>query len=120
VKWPALQVGSLLSWSYGFKKGGTHRTKKGGPTKAGRAALAGRKILTRDSYLRNSVAPLNITANSILIGTNMDYAAIHQFGGKAGRDKKVSIPARPYLMFQDEDVNYLEMTLVNYVLTGRI
>lgn len=31
------------------------------------------------------------------IGSNLVYAAIHQFGGMAGRGKKVEIPARPYL-----------------------
>ena len=31
------------------------------------------------------------------IGTNKAYAAIHQFGGMAGRGRKVKIPARPYL-----------------------
>ena len=30
-------------------------------------------------------------------GTSADYAKIHQFGGKAGRGRKVTIPARPYL-----------------------
>lgn len=36
--------------------------------------------------------------NSAIVGTNKVYAAIHQFGGKAGRNKKVEIPARPYLL----------------------
>lgn len=32
------------------------------------------------------------------IGTNVRYAAIHQFGGKAGpKKKRVTIPARPYM-----------------------
>ena len=30
-------------------------------------------------------------------GSTLDYAAIHQFGGKAGRGRKVTIPARPFL-----------------------
>lgn len=30
-------------------------------------------------------------------GTPMQYAAIHQFGGMAGRGKKVRIPARPFI-----------------------
>lgn len=41
--------------------------------------------------------------NSAVIGSNKDYAAIHQLGGKAGRNKKVTIPARPYLQLTDED-----------------
>ncbi|NPE59277.1 phage virion morphogenesis protein [Dickeya dadantii] len=31
------------------------------------------------------------------IGTNVIYAAIHQFGGKTGRNESVELPARPYL-----------------------
>lgn len=43
--------------------------------------------------------------DSAEVGTNEPYAAIHQFGGKAGRGKKVDIPARPFLVLtpQDED-----------------
>ena len=37
------------------------------------------------------------------IGTDMIYAAIHQFGGLAGRGHVVEIPARPYLGVRDED-----------------
>lgn len=40
---------------------------------------------------------------SVVIGSNKDYAAIHQLGGKAGRNKKVKIPARPYLQLTDDD-----------------
>ena len=43
--------------------------------------------------------------DSAEVGTNEPYAAIHQFGGKAGRGRKVDIPARPFLVLtpQDED-----------------
>lgn len=41
--------------------------------------------------------------NSAIIGSNLPYAAIHQKGGKAGRNKKVEIPARPYLKLSDDD-----------------
>lgn len=48
------------------------------------------------SYYDNNVAE---------VGTNEPYAAIHQFGGKAGRGRKVDIAARPFLVLtpQDED-----------------
>ena len=48
------------------------------------------------SYYDNNIA---------MVGTNEPYAAIHQFGGKAGRGRKVDIPARPFLVLtpQDED-----------------
>lgn len=32
----------------------------------------------------------------VTVGTGVKYAAIHQFGGKAGRGRKVTIPARPF------------------------
>lgn len=37
------------------------------------------------------------------VGTNEPYAAIHQFGGKAGRGRKVEIPARPFLALTPQD-----------------
>ena len=40
---------------------------------------------------------------SAIIGSNLDYAAIHQLGGQAGKNKSVSIPARPYLKLSDDD-----------------
>ena len=40
---------------------------------------------------------------SAIIGSNLDYAAIHQLGGQAGKKKAVSIPARPYLKLSDDD-----------------
>jgi phage virion morphogenesis protein len=43
----------------------------------------------------------SITADSggdyAQVGSNKVYAAIHQFGGQAGRGRKVAIPARPFL-----------------------
>ena len=52
--------------------------------------------------LRQSIDELsdNDTAR---VGTNMVYAAIHQFGGWAGRNRKVYIPARPFLQLTNED-----------------
>lgn len=37
------------------------------------------------------------------VGTNEPYAAIHQFGGKAGRGRKVEIQARPFLSLTPQD-----------------
>ena len=38
--------------------------------------------------------------DSAVIGSNLDYAAIHQLGGQAGKNKSVDIPARPYILLQ--------------------
>ena len=48
---------------------------------------------------------------SAIIGSNLDYAAIHQLGGQAGKNKSVSIPARPYLKLTNDDLeDILEQT----------
>ena len=41
--------------------------------------------------------------DEVIVGTNEPYAAIHQFGGKAGRGRKVEIPARPFLILTPQD-----------------
>lgn len=50
---------------------------------------------------------------------NKVYAAIHHFGGEAGRGRKVKIPARPYMMIQDEDWDEMLDALQNHVFTIR-
>lgn len=56
----------------------------------------GNKILIQSGLLSQSFTQ-KVTGSSAQVGTNKEYAAIHQFGGKAGRGKKVSIPARPFM-----------------------
>ena len=48
---------------------------------------------------------------SAIIGSNKVYAAIHQLGGQAGKNKKTTIPARPYLKLTDDNLEeILEQT----------
>lgn len=61
------------------------------------------------------------TASGFTVGTDgavEKYAAIHQFGGEAGRDGAVTIPARPYLGFDEEDVDILSEELLDYLSAG--
>ena len=53
--------------------------------------------------------------NSAIVGTNKIYAAIHQFGGKAGRNQKVEIPARPYLQLAKSEVHKILDLIKNQV-----
>lgn len=53
--------------------------------------------------------------NSAVVGTNKVYAAIHQLGGKAGRNKKVKIPARPYLLISDSEINVIKRESEEYL-----
>lgn len=80
---------------HGSYRGKTH-TKKGKVTRGFERYLANRAILQKSGRLRDSIT-VRATDNEVTIGSNLPYAAIHQFGGMAGRGHKVRIPARPYL-----------------------
>jgi len=54
-------------------------------------------------------------SDSAIVGTNKVYAAIHQFGGDAGRGKKVKIPARPYLKLTENDQNQILKEVENHL-----
>lgn len=72
------------------------------------------EILVRSGELKR----INYEAGKdrvIISPGNVAYAAIHQFGGMAGRGRKVEIPARPYLLFQDEDVVEYRAVLVDHL-----
>lgn len=60
-----------------------------------------KKKLVDKGKLINSIHTLH-TQRSASIGTNVPYAAIHQFGGKAGRNKEVYIPARAFLPIDNQ------------------
>ena len=62
------------------------------------------QILQVSGQLASSIST-QYDDESAIIGSNLDYAAIHQLGGDAGRGKKVKIPARPYLQLTDDDFN---------------
>ena len=53
--------------------------------------------------------------DSAVIGSNLEYAAIHQLGGKAGRNKKVTIPTRPYLKLTDDNYKEIIEIINNYL-----
>lgn len=60
------------------------------------------KPLVDTGALRDSVNQ-NYDNDTAIVGTNMVYAAIHHFGGMAGRNRKVRIPARPFLALTNDD-----------------
>lgn len=70
-------------------------------TKKRRGADA--KILQDTGRLAGSITT-SYDASQASVGTNVKYAAIHQFGGKAGRGRKVTIPTRPFLPFGADDL----------------
>lgn len=77
-------------------------TKYGVQTKAFQKFANGKKPLILSSLLMRSFT-YEATNDSVTVGTNWGAgsikggAAIHQFGGMAGRGRKVRIPARPFM-----------------------
>lgn len=51
---------------------------------------------------------------SAVIGSNKVYAAIHQLGGQAGKNKKTTIPARPYLRLTENDYHDILEVIEKY------
>jgi phage gpG-like protein len=74
------------------------------------------KILSHTGNLGSSFT-INATSNSVTVGTNVKYAAIHYFGGMAGRGKKVFINARPYLPIDTNGVleSNLEKIIIQFI-----
>lgn len=61
-----------------------------------RARLQGGKTLVDQGHLKNFLT-YRAHRDSVEVGSNQVYAAIHQLGGDAGRGHAVHLPARPYL-----------------------
>ena len=72
------------------------------------------KILQMRGELAASITS-EYSENSAIVGTNKAYAAIHQFGGKAGRNKKTEIPARPYLKLGEKELSTINIEIKKYL-----
>lgn len=84
--------------------------------------------LTLSGHLRKSIRWQLLDSQSVLVGTNVKYAAIHQFGGtirpKKGKAlafggrfvQSVTIPARPYLGISEHDNKEIQEIIKDWVL----
>lgn len=95
-RWAPNKPSTLESYLRGYY-GGAHRGKRGGLTKKAAARAAAKKPLIGESKALSTTVHYQAGRDSVTIGSPMVYAAIQQFGGQAGRGKRVSIPARPFL-----------------------
>lgn len=71
-------------------------------------------ILILNRILMGSIHP-KAEKDRVVVGTDIVYAAIHQFGGSAGRGRSVSIPKRPFLGVRDEDWDEIEDTIQDFL-----
>lgn len=99
--------------------------KKDGSLNAkGSRALANKKPLIGESGdLRRQIVAI-AAGNALTVSSTPVYAAIHQFGGNAGKGHKTVIPARPFLPIkQDGSLYPQEQTLIldalnSYLMEG--
>lgn len=104
--WQAL---SSTTVGLGFRK--KDYKKSGGLRKGVAEREAKRKILVQSARLKNSVSSA-ASDTQVAVGTNLVYGPIHQRGGQAGRGKKVTIPARPFLGVSSGDQREIERLTV--------
>lgn len=100
-----------------------------------RAATTGGKTLIASAQLRNSIKSAS-DESGFAVGTNVKHAATHQFGepGRTIRAKKakalrfqiggkwvmkkqvkITVPARPFLGFSDEDTQEIKGTVEDFI-----
>ncbi len=79
----------------------------------GRRGRMGKAV--QDSGRLRSSIDYAVMQDGVLVGSNVEYARIHQMGGKAGRGRKVTIPARPYLGISKEDREEVEALITDYM-----
>ncbi len=114
TRWKPLAAATLVG---GAGYGGQRFSHAGSATKGYQRHLQGKMILQSSGRLKNSYKKEATSAHA-LVGSNLIYAAIHQFSGMAGRGRKVFIPARPSLLAQVEDVLQLKLDLRRWVVVG--
>lgn len=115
-KWEPLSISTIFAgrkiWFVTKKRGRYTRGKHGAE-----ARLKGRMTLVDTARLRNSINA-HAEPGRVEVGTNVKYAAIHQFGGRAGRGHKAQIPARPFLVVQDTDIVEIKKVIENHLMKG--
>lgn len=77
-----------------------------------RAEREGGKTLVDRGHLRDSYTyNVFIDGSGVEQGSDMDYAAIHQFGGETGRNKATTLPARPVAGVNNENEDEINLVV---------
>ena len=100
--------------------GHTQKKRLSGPdTKSGGYYGSGLRAPT--GTLRRSITKtVDISSDRVLaqIGTNIKYAAIHEYGGMTGRNRSVKMPERPYLRPSVEEKRPRVLELIGDAFLG--
>ena len=105
-------------------KDGTKEGRRVGSA-AARAAGKGPQMLQDTGRLKSSITAEKgsgyyeeRSSDELVIGTNVVYAAIHNFGGQAGRNRATTIPQREFTNMLPEDVDEIAATIDDYIKQG--
>ena len=98
--------------------------------KSYRASASGGQTLSDKGRLKNSIS-YHADANGVEEGTNVKYAHVHQegmeikvknakylrfqVGGGWAKKKKVTIPKRPFLGIDDDDMEEIDGTVIDHI-----
>lgn len=104
-RWAPLTTATLIG-----SLGRNAKKKRGGLRSWAQRKIAGRKILIQSGRLLRSIT-YHAQTHGVDVGTNLVYAATHQFGRGA-------IPARPFLVMQDGDTTEAARILERYITRG--
>jgi phage virion morphogenesis protein len=75
---------------------------------------SGQSLLMMSGALLDSIHH-EVAGDEVRVGSGLVYAAIHQFGGQAGRDHRTHIPARPWLGLSAENRDDLEAEVEAFI-----
>jgi phage virion morphogenesis protein len=96
----------LLELVNDFEKEEKRRKRGSGP---------GRSFKEREFLQEAYLKTMGLFMHYALVGTNVKYAPIHQFGGRAGKGHRARIPARPFLSLTDEDKDEIVEVLKGFL-----
>jgi len=76
------------------------------------------KILVRKGFSGGMLGDINYkaTRDKVVWNSHKIYGAIQHFGGQAGKNKSSTIPARPYMLLQEQDLNEMKNSVLDYVM----
>ena len=86
-----------------------------------RGSMSAAKLLVNTARLRNSISWRLANQYAVDVGTNVKYAAAHQYGSDrdetlADQKAGTGLPARPFVMLQDEDYPRITGTIESHIL----
>lgn len=105
TRWKANSAATLSMLAARIGSAKSKRKKDGSLNARGQREFANKKPLIDSGTLMQQIIA-HVNGNSLTVSSSMAYSAIHQFGGRAGRGHKVTIPARPYLPIHQDGTLY--------------